>query len=279
LQEKKLFPAKTQRRKGLKKISKMEALENIPENLSALLEAMTRDFPVLLEGNLVGLYLWGSLTYAAFDETCSDVDAIVVTRRALDEQEFSALENWFDQFLEKNPWTARLDMRFVIDREFLDKTSVCCGYHFGKLVRHGSDGNPFIWLNIGRSGITLWGKPAAEIAPEVPKKVLDEALLLELRYLREDLASNAGDISDLSFFHNSYAVLTACRIFYTARNHALVSKDTAAAWALRNLPEKWREIIKTAQANRLTGRGVKTAELESDAIEFVDFIERRVKNS
>jgi hypothetical protein len=62
-----------------------------------------------------------------------------------------------------------MDMRFVIDREFLDKTSRCCGfYHYiGKLTRHGSDGNPIVWMNIARSGITLWGNDAKLIAPYV----------------------------------------------------------------------------------------------------------------
>lgn len=50
-----------------------------PEDLSSLLQQITTDFPVMLRRNLVGIYLWGSLTYDAFDETCSDVDCIVVT--------------------------------------------------------------------------------------------------------------------------------------------------------------------------------------------------------
>lgn len=252
--------------------------ENIPVNLSALLAAMANDFPLLLENNLVGIYLWGSLTYAAFDEKCSDVDCIVVTRRDINEREFSALEDWFAASLKENYWTGKLDMRFVVDGEFLDKTSKCCGYHFGKFVRHGSDGNPIIWVNIARTGITLWGKPAKKIAPEVSPEVLNDALLLELDYLKEDLAANAGDSSELSFFHNSYAVLTACRIFYTAaHNAALVSKEIAQAWTLGNVPEKWHAVINAARENRLAGKGLKTAKLETDAMQFVCFIESRVK--
>jgi hypothetical protein len=252
--------------------------ENIPEKLSALLVALANDFPALLEGNLVGIYLWGSLTYDAFDAQCSDADAIVVTREDISEREFTRLEDWFNKQLEANEWTGRLDMRFVIDTEFLDKTSCCCGYHFGKFTRHGSDGNPIIWLNIGQSGITLYGTPAREIAPAITNEILHDALLLELEYLKEDLAANAGDKSDLAFFHNSYAVLTACRIFYTARNNSLVSKDTAAAWTLENITPEWHAVVKTAQANRLAGNGKKTAELEQDAIDFVSFIESRVKS-
>lgn len=252
--------------------------ENIPENLSALLDKIANDFPFILENNLVGIYLWGSLTYKAFDETCSDVDCIVVTRKDINEEEFLALENWFEELLKKNSWTEKLDMRFVIDKEFLDKTSKCCGYHFGKLTCHGSDGNPIIWVNIGQSGITLWGKPAEEIAPEVTHQCLNEALLLELEYLKEDLAANAGDNSDLAFFHNSYAVLTACRIFYTARNATLVSKDEASIWAMQKTPKKWHSVIKTAKENRLAGKGLKTAKLENDAMDFVCFVETQINS-
>lgn len=256
-------------------------MKNLPEiksdELSALLSDMARDFPSLLKGNLTGIYLWGSLTYEGFDERCSDADVIVVTRRDINEREFSALDDWFANQLTKNFWTGKLDMRFVIDGEFLDKTSRCVGYHFGKLTRHGSDANPFIWVNIKESGITLWGKPAQEIAPFVSDKLLDDALILELEYLKEDLAVNAGDKSDLAFFHNSYAVLTACRIFYTAHHRRLVSKDTASSFALKNLPEKWHGIILTAKESRIKGKGSKTTRLETDAVDFVHLVENSVK--
>lgn len=255
-----------------------EYTQNIPENLSALLEKMATDFPSLLENNLVGIYLWGSLTYEAFDEGCSDVDCIVVTRKDISEREFSALEKWFEKSLGENQWTSKLDLRFVIDGEFLDKTSRCVGYHFGKLWRHGSDANPIIWVNIGQSGITLWGKPAGEIAPEITPEVLNDALLLEFEYLKEDLAANVGDKSDLAFFHNSYAILTACRIFYTAHQRVLVSKDTARIWTLENVPLNWHSIIDTAGKNRIVGKGLKTTKLENDAMDFILFIENQVKS-
>lgn len=87
--------------------------EGVPENLSALLNTMRNDFPSLLENNLVGIYLWGSLTYQAFDERCSDIDCIVVTRSEINEREFSKLEDWFKGSLKKNPWTGKLDNRTI----------------------------------------------------------------------------------------------------------------------------------------------------------------------
>jgi hypothetical protein len=137
----------------------MSLPKNTPKDLSDLLQKMAADFPVILRGNLVGVYLWGSLTYDAFDATCSDVDCVGVTQRDLDDREFSELDRWFKNKRAQNRWVQRIDMRFVIDHEFLDKASRCCGFYpyNGKLVRHGSDGNPVIWMNIAQSGINAVG--------------------------------------------------------------------------------------------------------------------------
>jgi hypothetical protein len=249
------------------------------EELAALLRSVATDFPVLLKENLVGVYLWGSLTYGAFDERCSDVDAVGVTRRDLDDAEFSALEKWFSESAGRNPWTEKLDMRFVIDGEFLDKQSRCCGFYSGRFVRHGSDGNPIIWLNVGQCGLTLWGRDAQLIAPSISDQCLNDALLLELSYLKEDLAKNAGDRSDRSFRHNAYAVLTACRILYTACHRRIVSKERAYDWAVASVTPEWRSVIAAARANRLVSDGQTTPELERGAIDFVRFAEVETKQT
>lgn len=253
---------------------------NVPTDLSDLLLEIATDLPAILDGNLVGMYLWGSLTYQAFDPACSDIDCVAVTERDLNDREFSELDAWFTNKQEQNPWVRRIDMRFVIEHEFLDKTSRCCGfYHYmGKLTRHGSDGNPIIWMNIAESGITLWGKDAQLIAPHVSAQCLNDALLLELNYLQEDLAANAGDPSGKAFIHNAYAVLTACRILYSAHHGALVSKDQACAWAMETVPPIWRSVIATARDNRLKNDGATTPQLEQDAMRFVEFVTGEVKN-
>jgi Domain of unknown function (DUF4111) len=252
----------------------MTLAEKIPQDLEALLQAIAADFPVILRGNLVGIYLWGSLTYNAFEERCSDVDSIVVTTRDLDDREFSELDAWFKKQGKLNRWVKRIDMRFVIDQEFFDRESRCCGFyhHTQKLVRHGSDGNPIIWMNIAASGVTLWGKDARLVAPPVSGSRFNEALLEELNYLKEDLHSNAGDRSDRAFVHNAYAVLTACRILYSANHGTLVSKEQAYTWAIETIPPVWRPVIQAARENRLKYSGSTNPELEQNAIGLVSFV-------
>lgn len=127
-------------------------------------------------------------------------------------------------------------------------------------------------MNIGQSGITLWGKEAKLIAPHVSEQCLNEALLLELNYLKEGLASRAGDRSDKAFVYNAYAVLTACRILYSALHRTLVSKDQAYRWAMERVPAVWRAVIHAARENRLKNRGSTTWQLDQDATRFVEFV-------
>jgi predicted nucleotidyltransferase len=254
-------------------------LPEIPDELSALLRDIVRDFPAIMNDNLVGIYLWGSLTYDAFDERCSDVDSVVVTRRDLDDAEFSALERWFREAAARNPWTERLEMRFVIDGEFLDKRSRCCGFYSGKFTRHGSDGNPIIWLNVGECGVTLWGRDARLIAPVVTDQCLNDALLLELNYLMEGLEKNTQDRSDRAFRYNAYAVLTACRILHTAQHRAIIAKEQACEWAMSSFPTEWRAVIATARENRTRNRGATTPYMEVDAASFVRFAREQVSRT
>ena len=246
---------------------------NVPDELSHFLSKLKRDFPTMLGSQLVGIYLWGSLTYQAFDARHSDVDCIVVTEHDLTDREFSDFEQWFQRAWESDPWVRKLDLRFVIQHKLLDKKSRCCQYHFGEFIRSGSDGNPFICINLKESGITLWGVDAKCVAPDVSRAVLRDALFLEIAYLKEDLAANAGNPSDLAFQHQAYAVLTACRIGYTVRHGTLVSKQQAFDWALRALPAAWHPLMIAAEKNRRQLTGVKTAGDESAALAFVRFIE------
>ena len=256
----------------------MALAKNIPQDLSNLLQAIASDFPVILGENLVGIYLWGSLTYDAFEEKYSDVDSIVVTTRDLNDREFSELDAWFQNQGQLNRWVQRIDMRFVIDHEFLDKASRCCGFYpyTPKLIRHGSDGNAIICMNIAHCGVTLWGKDAKLIAPSVSGRCLNDALLLELNYLQETLDSNLGDRSERAFIYNAYAVLTACRILYSAHHGTLVSKEQAYAWAIETVPDAWRSVIQAARENRRKYSGATTAELEQNAMRFVAFVAREV---
>jgi hypothetical protein len=214
-----------------------------PARVSALLNELTARLPVILGRNLVGIYLYGSLTQRAFDPRRSDVDLIVVTRRDLSDAQFRRLGAWLACAGESNPWATRLQMIFLIRDEVLTMDSKACLYQFGKLNRGGSDGNPIIWMNVLESGVVLYGPRPETFVPRITSEILFEALVREVGYLREEIVEKpSGEWRDVPSYR-AYAVLTLCRILYSHEHGTIVSKKRAANWALRDLPERWHEII------------------------------------
>lgn len=132
-------------------------------------------------------------------------------------------------------------------------------------------------MNVAESGVTLWGKDAKLVAPFVSDQCLNDALMQELQYLKQDLVFNAGDRSDKAFIHNAYAVLTACRILFSAHHGTLASKDRAYGWAMETVSPTWCPITEAAYHNRLKNGGSTNPQLEQDAMQFVEFVSREVK--
>ncbi|MGH9837906.1 MAG: aminoglycoside adenylyltransferase domain-containing protein [Blastocatellia bacterium] len=221
-------------------------MAHLPTQVSALLRDLTAHLPVILGRNLVGIYLYGSLTQRAFNPKRSDVDCIVVTERDLSEAQFRRLDAHLARAAASNPWAARLQMLFLLRDEVLTMNSKACLYQFGLLKRSGSDGNPIIWLNVLKSGVVLFGPSPETFVPAITPEMLFQALEREVGYLREEISEKPqSEWRDVPSYR-AYAVLTLCRILYSFRKGTIVSKPRAARWAIKHLPEEWGEIIRHA---------------------------------
>src|SRR6267378_2321814 len=101
-------------------------MAHVPAKVSALLQDLTAQLPVVLGRNLVGTYLYGSVTHLygstdqrAFNPKRSDIDCIVVLRRDLSDAQFRKVDAWLAQCAKSNPWTTRLQMIFLVKKELL----------------------------------------------------------------------------------------------------------------------------------------------------------------
>jgi predicted nucleotidyltransferase len=220
-----------------------------PAQLSVLLQELKTQLPILLGRNLVGVYLYGSLTQGAFNPKRSDVDLIVVTRRDLSATEFRRVAAWLKRTRAANDWTARLQMSFLIRDQVLTMNAKACLYQFGELRRSGSDGNPIIWLNVLRSGVVLYGTRPESFVPEITREILSAALVREVGYLRAEICEQPQSVWRDVASYRAYAVLTLCRILYSHRHGTIGSKQRAAKWALEHLPASWHALIRQALAS------------------------------
>jgi predicted nucleotidyltransferase len=247
-------------------------MASIPNQVTALLQDLTAHLPTILGKNLVGIYLYGSLTQRAFNPKRSDVDCIVVTERDLSDMQFRKLDAWLSRAAKSNVWVTRLQMSFLIKDEVLTMDSKACLYQFGVLKRGSSDGNPIIWKNVLKSGVALRGPRPEVFVPEITPEILFQALEREVAYLREEINEKPkSEWRDVPSYR-TYAVLTLCRILYSFKKGTVISKPQAAKWAIMHLPDKWHGVILQALENN----GVKRSVIIplSHLRKFIDFADK-----
>lgn len=240
-------------------LQKIESRPRVPAEAVSLLDKMTNHIPVILGRNLVGIYLYGSITNSSFNPHRSDIDCLAVTRISLSENQFRRLRAWLENMAKTNSWTTRLQMSFLVKNQLLvssvPSNLTSCLYQFGKLQRCGSDGNPIIWLDHLRVGETLVGPAATSFLPEITEELLNAALQREIDYLRDELGNPESKWRDLPMYR-AYATLTICRILYTRAKGSVVSKPMAARWALKRLPVRFHGLIEKALDYNKTARDV-----------------------
>ncbi len=217
-------------------------------HIATLLDHLGSQLQAELGRNVLGLYVYGSLTQNAFDARRSDVDCVAVVRRRLSRVVASRLRTSLRRLSARHSWMRRLQLTILIQRELLQFNGDGWLYQFGRLSRTGSDGNPIIWANILESGQVVFGASPHTFVPPITPGLMRAALEREIGYLRIELVTKRTSVWRGRTVYRRYAALTACRILYTLENGRVVPKHKAAAWALRRLPFVHRAIVRRAIA-------------------------------
>jgi aminoglycoside adenylyltransferase-like protein len=223
-------------------------MSRIPLHVATFLDILASQLHADLGRNLVGLYLYGSLTQGAFDARRSDVDCVAVIRRRLSPVVVSRLRVSMRGLRGRDSWMRRLQLLILIKRELLQFNGDGWLYQFGRLTRTGSDGNPIIWANILKSGQVVFGANPRTFVPPITPELMRAALKREIDYLYAELVRKRNSEWRRKPAYRHYAALTACRILYTLESGRVAPKRTAAAWALRHLPLAHRAIVRRAIA-------------------------------
>ena len=222
--------------------------------VATLLDHLAGQLEADLGRNVVGLYVYGSLTQNAFDARRSDVDCVAVIRRRLSRAVVSRLRQNLGRLSGRHSWMRRLQLTILIQGELLQFNGDGWLYQFGRLSRTGSDGNPIIWANILESGAVVFGADPHTFVPPITPALMRAALGREIGYLRTELVTKRTSVWRRRAAYRRYAALTACRILYTLETGRVAPKRTAAAWALRRLPSVHRAIVSRAIARPLGTR-------------------------
>jgi hypothetical protein len=183
---------------------------------------------VFPDGDLVGVYVHGSVALGGFSPARSDVDVLVVTRHGYDEGEQKAIGDALRRNAEPCPGQA-LELSVITAATARDLGGCPFEVHVGGGdvmigAGHPGDGDLVLYAEVcRRSAVVAVGAPPGEVFGRVPVERLRAAIRTEL----------AWGLREAPF---EYAVTNACRARRFAVDGALVSKLDGTFWYLDQHP-------------------------------------------
>ncbi len=231
-------------------------------DITRLLDLFVCETKAVLQENLAGIYLHGSLAMGCFHEKKSDVDLIVVVNNPLSMEEKRA---YLEKILMLNEYAPAkgIEMSVVLKRDmnpFLHPAPF--EMHFsnahlaayradpeGTLMRlSGTDRDLAAHVTIiNRYGKTLFGDEIPEVFSAVSREDYLDALMYDIENAREDIQENP-----------MYMTFSLCRVLAYVKDGEALSKKDGAMWALRNVKEDYHDIIRDAQQAYETDAEMKT---------------------
>lgn len=221
--------------------------DNEQQKLSRLLDKLSCAIQKILDGNLVGIYLHGSIAQKAFRWNVSDIDFLIVVQS---EPSDDIKRQLLDTTLNLSEFAPHkgLEWSVVTLTDCLHVSHpvpFCLHYSIAHKQRYltspeeyiqnmkGRDGDLTAYFAIVRQcGIILYGKPIEEVFGPVPKD-----------FIMDSFRQNVVDDNTPN------GILNRCRYEAYRQDGIMLSKIDGALWALKHLPTDLHTRILSAMKN------------------------------
>lgn len=228
------------------------------QDVDKVLEHIVSEYSKLLQENLVGIYLHGSLAMGCYNPGSSDIDFLVVVKN---DMSFKLKRDLVDVLLELSGEAfIDLEMSVLLEADsqaIVYPTPFILHYSVAHKERYLSDlqylcGNgvdedlaAHITIVTNR-GKCLVGKAIAEVFQTVPKDYYIQSMISDIEFAKNRIADRPV-----------YITLNLCRVLYYLKEGAICSKQEGGEWGLKYLPVEFRALINQALLN-YTGSDDKT---------------------
>ena len=211
-----------------------------------ILDIIVERYKNILDKNLVGIYLHGSLAMRCYT-TESDIDFIALIKEPMDISTKKAiiesimhlkdlpkkgiemsvvLDLYAKEFVYSTPFELHYS-NLHKDKYMSDENYICGGFTDNDLAAH--------FTIIKHRGICLYGKRIEEVFSDIPVKYYIDSIRSDVENAREDIIENTV-----------YITLNLCRVFYYISKNVICSKLEAGNWAKEIVPQQYGKIIEDA---------------------------------
>jgi predicted nucleotidyltransferase len=223
---------------------------NLPTaNAVSFAQHLAEELTVILEADLVGVYLHGSAATGCFNPDRSDIDLLVVARQTVAPEQRRAVA---ELLLARSGAPYPIELTLLTTEQLHPwRHPTPVEFHYSEMRRASlaqqvadselpsralTDPDLAAHIMVVRArGRVLVGAPIDEVLPEVPAADFRQVILADLDWIG----------------HHSttiYGVLNTCRILAYLDGQGLLSKAEGADWALDHLPATYRATITKARS-------------------------------
>ena len=262
----------------------MPISENVPTasfpRVEHILDLLIDGLKPILQEQLIGIYLYGSLVTGDFDPSISDIDLVVVLTDELDDRTFAELNQLHTGVVNRHPdWHDRLELAYISQsglKTFRSQTSTIGIISPGEPFHCLDAGCDWLisWYALREDGVALAGPPVESLIDPISLNEYLQAVGEHISHYRYSVKKPQNKSA------LSYIVLTVARGVYTIYLGQPSSKVKAAAWAQMRFP-LWSELIENSlmwrnnpQVDTLTVERIRP-QVEAYVIDLLEWLAMR----
>jgi len=250
-------------------------------DVNKILNLLLTSVQEILGNQLVGMYLYGSLSSGDFNPESSDIDFLIVTTSTLSDKAIAELRSMHQRIWKSGlKWASKLEGSYIPKRDIRrhdPHSPPCQTVNEGKfyLDKRGSD-----WIIqrhvIRQQGTVLAGPDPKTLIDPVSPEDIRRAVKGVLQEWWGPMLEDPSWLKNHGSEYHAFAILTMCRALYALEHGSIVSKPMAARWAQKELGERWSRVIERSLAQQV---GSEDRDLYNESLEFIRFTMSTVRNS
>ncbi|KIL53444.1 hypothetical protein KP77_04200 [Jeotgalibacillus alimentarius] len=229
--------------------------------IKPLLSTLQNKISNILQNNLTGIYIHGSIAMGGFNPNHSDVDLLVVTEEPISLETKRELAGFF--LMQSNRSSFPIEISFLNTGQLKSWSHPCpFDFHYSEFwseryeqdlsegtdeylndrVSHDPDLAAHITI-LNHRGLCLYGRPIHQVFPEVPADDYLSSIMNDVRDCFEQIEEDPV-----------YCILNILRVYWYIQSGVISSKQEAGEWGVSGLSGGEREtVVKALLCYKNTG--------------------------